>query len=96
MITRTVFTNLIRAMEGIHDLDEVFETLLGRNPDNVPDSIIGRLQSVISAVMDILGTEEADELMEIAGSDMDLDKKVDVLMQLYPGKVADSPVTDTD
>ena len=45
MITRTVFTKLIRAMEGIHDLDEVFETLLGRNPDNVPDSIIGRLQS---------------------------------------------------
>ena len=44
----------------------------------------------------ILHTEEADELMEIAGSDMDLDKKVDVLMQLYPGRVADDPVTDTD
>ena len=73
----------------------MFETLLSRNPDNVPDSIIGRLESVISAVMDILGTEEADELMEIAGSDMDLDKKVDVLMQLYPGRVADDPVTDT-
>ena len=73
----------------------MFETLLSRNPDNVPDSIIGRLESVISAVMDILGTEEADEQMEIAGSDMDLDKKVDVLMQLYPGRVADDPVTDT-
>lgn len=57
----------------------------------MPDSIIGRLEGVISAVMDILGTEEADELMEIAGSDMDLDKKVDVLMQLHPGRVADSP-----
>ena len=56
--------------------------------------IIGRLQSVVSAVMDILGTEEADELMEIAGSDMDLDKKVDVLMHLYPGRVADDPVTE--
>jgi len=74
----------------------MFETLLSRNPDNVPDSIIGRLESVISAVMDILSTEEADEQMEIAGSDMDLDKKVDVLMQLYPGRVADDPVTNTD
>jgi hypothetical protein len=74
----------------------MFETLLSRNPDTVPDSIIGRLESVISAVMDILGTEEADELMEIAGSDMDLDKKVDVLMQLYPGRVADDPVTATN
>jgi len=73
----------------------MFETLLSRNPDTVPDSIIGRLESVISAVMDILSTEEADEQMEIAGSDMDLDKKVDVLIQLYPGRVADDPVTDT-
>ena len=40
MITKPVFTKLIRAMEGIHDLDEVFESLLGLNPDNRPDSII--------------------------------------------------------
>jgi len=39
--------------------------------------------------MDILGEGEADELMEIAGSDMNLDMKVDVLMQLYPGRVAE-------
>ena len=45
--------------------------------------------SVLSAVMDILGEGEADELMEIAGSDMNLDMKVDVLMQLYPGRVAE-------
>lgn len=89
MITRKVFTKLIRAMEGIHDLDEVFDVLFGRNPDNVPDSIIGRLESVVSAVMDILGEGEADELLEIAGSDMNLDMKVDVLMQLYPGRVAE-------
>ena len=94
MITKPVFTKLIRAMEGIHDMDEVFESLLGCNPDNRPDSIIGRLQSVVSAVMDILGAEEADELMEIAGSDMDLDKKVDVLMQLYPGRVAEDNTAD--
>ena len=89
MITRTVFTKLIRAMEGIHDLDEVFDMLFGCNPDNRPDSIVGRLESVVSAVMDILGEGEADELLEIAGSDMDLDKKVDVLMQLHPGRVAE-------
>ena len=94
MITKPVFTKLIRAMEGIHDMDEVFESLLGLSPDNRPDSIIGRLQSVVSAVMDILGAEEADELMEIAGSDMDLDKKVDVLMQLYPGRVAEDDAED--
>ena len=34
-------------------------------------------------------TQNASELLEIAGSDMDLDKKVELLLQLYPGRVAE-------
>ncbi len=53
------------------------------------------LAALAGLLMDILGTEEADELMEIAGSDMDLDKKVKILLQLYPGRVADDPEDNT-
>lgn len=87
MITKSVFTNLIRAMEGIHDLEEAIHDLLGRGLGAERESTIGRLYGVESAVMEILGMENADELLEIAGSDMDLDKKVELLMRLYPGKV---------
>ena len=87
MITKSVFTNLIRAMEGIHDLEETLHELLGRGVGAERESTIGRLYGVESAVMEILGLENANELLEIAGSDMDLEQKVEVLLKLYPGRV---------
>ena len=39
MIIRKVFAKLIRAVEGIHDLDEIYKMLLGRNPDIVIDVV---------------------------------------------------------
>ena len=89
MINRYVFTELIRAMEGIHDLEEQIEQFFGFNPGPYQDTTLSRLFAVEEAVYEILGVSDdrKDELREIAGSDMDLDKKVDVLMQLYPGRV---------
>ena len=87
MITKSIFTKLIRAMEGLHDLEETIHDLLGRPVGAEGDCTIGRLYSLESAVMDILGLENASELLEIAGSDMDLDKKVELLLRLYPGRV---------
>lgn len=83
MVTKSVFTNLIRAMEGIHDLEEIILDLLGCRPGAEGDSALGRLCSVETAVMEILGSEDADTLLEIVGSDMDLDQKVDLLLRLY-------------
>ena len=89
MITKSIFAKLIRAMEGVHNLEETICEMLGRPVGAEGDCTIGRLYGLESAVMDILGLENASELLEIAGSDMDLEKKVEVLLQLYPGRVAE-------
>lgn len=89
MITKSIFTKLIRAMEGLHDLEETISEMLGRPVGAEGDCTIGRLYSLESAVMDILGLDNASELLEIAGSDMGLDKKVELLMRMYPGRVAE-------
>ena len=90
MISKITFTNLIQAMEGVHDLEEVIEQTFGYIPGPYEDSILSRLYSVEEAVYDILGADDDDEqIREIAGSDMDLEKKVDRLMKLYPGKIGD-------
>ena len=90
MITKSVFTNLIRAMEGIHDLEEVIEQMFGFNPGpKDKETILSRLFAVEDAVYEILGVDDKENVRvrEIAGSDMDLDKKVEVLLKLYPGRV---------
>lgn len=91
MISRSTFTKLIRAMEGVHDLEEVLEQTFGFLPGPHEDSILSRLYSVEEALDDILGADDAQlgEIREIAGADMDLEKKADILMKLYPGKIED-------
>ena len=92
MINRYAFTQLIHSMEGIHDLEEVIEQIFGFNPGPHQDTILSRLFAVEEAVYEILDVpdDRKSELREIAGSDMDLDKKVEILMQLYPGRVAEN------
>lgn len=90
MISKYAFTKLIQTMEGIHDLDEQIEQFFGFTPGpDSTDAILSRLYAVEEAVEDVLGVKDEDmgRVREIAGSDMDLNKKVDVLMQLYPGRV---------
>lgn len=89
MITKSIFAKLIRAMEGVHDLEETICEMLGRQVGAEGDCTIGRLYSLESVVMDILGFDNASELLEIAGSDMDLEKKVNLLMKMYPGKITE-------
>ena len=90
MITKSVFTNLIRAMEGIHDLEEVIEQMFGFNPGPKDrETILSRLFAAEDAVYEILGVDDKENVRvrEIAGSDMDLEQKVELLMRLYPGRV---------
>lgn len=90
MITKSVFTNLIRAMEGIHDLEEVIEQMFGFNPGPKDrETILSRLFAVEDTVYEILGVDDKENVRvrEIAGSDIDLEQKVEVLLKLYPGRV---------
>lgn len=90
MITKSVFTNLIRAMEGIHDLEEQINLFFGFNPGPKDrETILSRLFAAEDAVYEILGVDDKENVRvrEIAGSDIDLDKKVEVLLKLYPGRV---------
>ena len=90
MITKSVFTNLIRAMEGIHDLEEVIEQMFGFNPGPKDrETILSRLFAAEDAVYEILGVDDKENVRvrEIAGSDIDLEQKVEVLLKLYPGRV---------
>jgi len=90
MITRTVFTKLIRAMEGIHDLEEQINLFFGFNPGPKDrETILSRLFAVEDAGYEILDVDDKENgrVREIAGSDMDLEQKVEVLLKLYPGRV---------
>lgn len=90
MITKSVFTNLIRAMEGIHDLEEQITLFFGFKPGPKDrETILSRLFAAEDAVYEILGVDDKENVRvrEIAGSDMDLEQKVELLMRLYPGRV---------
>jgi hypothetical protein len=54
MIIRKVFAKLIRAVEEIHDLDEIYKMLLVRNPDIVIDVVfINRPTTQKSVIFDL-------------------------------------------
>ena len=61
MITKSVFTNLIRAMEGIHDLEEQINLFFGFNPGpKDKETILSRLFAVEDAVYEILGVDDKE------------------------------------
>ena len=53
------------------------------------ETILSRLFAVEDAVYEILDVDDKENgrVREIAGSDMDLEQKVEVLLKLYPGRV---------